>query len=351
VASTWSSPLRTAIIFLVVAAALVCGAAIAFAQTSRSDEQACRRRWQAISVRPDTYYGADAHPGGHGEVWAVGYWRERNFAQHPLIGYWDGTAWHEQRLARTGVLREVVAAGRGEAWAFGRTKGSDVLLRLRPSGATQVALPDQGSSDYWGTDIALTADGALWVDRRSGLHRRADAAWHRVGPWSGGSIMRGPDGGLWSFSVNLNTESVRRLTAAGWEVTPAPRPREKGLSLRDLAVVGNGDAFVAGESNAFTDDEEPLIWRWQKNAWFHWPAPQIANSGVASIAGNADGVWATIHVSGRRRDGPLLRWRNGKWVVVATNTSQPSVARAGDLTVVGRDVWVVDGSVGRYFCR
>jgi hypothetical protein len=283
-------------------------------------------------------------------AWAVG-----SVRSGVLITRWNGTAWQEARVPRTGAgstLTSVTAASARDAWASGTDGGGKPLI-LHWNGTTWTRTAGPGLSG--GTRLfsiaAVTPDKAWavgdFLGGYCGYQSAYIAGWNRsawqhqaspaVGPIS--AVTAGPAGQTWAVGGCLSTVIFRRETS-GWARVPSPSPADVGddaVSLLDGVIATSARnawavGAIAGTSN------RPLILRWNGTRWSQVPSPPVHGQLHAVAATSAGSAWAAGLTFARTRTASLLlRWNGVQW----TRVPCPGTGLTGLTATTASSAWAV----------
>jgi hypothetical protein len=262
-------------------------------------------------------------------AWAVG-----SVRSSALIIRWNGTAWQEVRVPRTGAgsaLTSVTARSARDAWASGSDGGGNPLI-LHWNGTAWKRTAGPGLSDgkhlfsiaAAAPDVALTVGGftgGYCGYQSSVIVGWKGSAWRlqnysAAGPLS--AVTAGPAGQTWAVGGCLSTVIFRREKSR-WVRVPSPSPADDaddGINLLNGVVATSAsNAWTVG-AIAGTDDR-PLILRWNGTRWSQVPTPPVSGQLHAVAATSASSAWAAgLAISRTRTASLLLRWNGTRWTRV-----------------------------------
>jgi hypothetical protein len=272
-----------------------------------------------------------------------------------LIARWNGTAWQEARVPRTGAgsaLTSVTAVSARDAWASGTDGGGKpLILHWNGTAWTRTAGAGLSGGKRLFSIAAVTSDVAWAVGGFPGgycgyqsafIVRWKRSAWRHQASLAAGplaAITAGPTGQIWAVGGCLSTVIFRRETS-GWARVPSPNPADVGddavsvldgviaTSARNAWAVG----FIGGTGN------RPLILRWNGTRWSQVPSPPVQGQLRTVAATSASSAWAAgLSFARTRTASLLLRWSGTRWARVPC----PGSGLTGLTATTASSAWAV----------
>lgn len=266
-------------------------------------------------------------------------------APAPVCGEWKVVATPEEW---TGAVPTAVdALGASNAWVIGAKPsfggardGSAVAMRWDGSTWAAEKLPDLGALGILPTlqSVAIAPAGDAWVV-----------------------------GHLRDSSGHANMPLVLRWSQGFWEahqvvLLDSFAPRQ--ALLRDVAVVGDEEAWAVGEAQTLVDapvgtfgtapvvsNADPFAARWDGKSWIEVPMPAAAGGRriiTAVAAGASNVVFAVgydVDLVTRTSYARIFRWDGSAWSVVSLPGAKKPGALYDVVALAADDVWAV-GAAG-----
>lgn len=311
--------------------------------------------WQQVAV-PDAAEMAGLRSvaaAGPGLAWAVGTeGLDRGTYGKPLSYLWNGTAWSRTDTADlgfNGFLMDVAANARGDAWAVGLDRESDLwhLCAWDGSGWERVPFPGEGAVGTSIHGITVTPDGDAWAvgtyENRSRTMYWNGRRWRWIRPLPSGNnnsavgVHRSRRGDVWIYGGGV---------CARWDGTWHEIPMEGHPDyVTGLLPVAADDIWLCGYNWILTGGRPPgaQLRHYDGATWRYVGTPFVAGelTGIVGderdrpdrIAGWEYPNWNQAH---------YLRWEGGSWVSERGPASASPVLMNGIARVPGtRQYWAV----------
>ncbi len=238
-------------------------------------------------------------------AWAVGV-RGRNAA----IMHWDGSGWKSEPVpsiaADSSALNTMSVINAQDIWAVGRANLQPLILHWNGATWTYVdaspvvayssqfsALAAVAANDVWAVGSALTApsgtthiiaehwDGHVWKVASAPQGATFDA------------ITASATGHVWGIiTTNDDTGQIIYWDGHTWLAKPTVDLSAPGLTLRTIAVGGEGVVWVAGSYfPAGANWAVPIVERWDGKSWSVVPSsqPEARGAWLTNLAVASDG--------------------------------------------------------------
>jgi hypothetical protein len=256
------------------------------------------------------------------DAWAVGY-RHSAGPYRTIIMHWDGRFWRQLLPSPAGLLYGVAAISSNNVWAVGSQGSRSLILHWNGTKWKQVASPDPAGTR---NVSALYAVAALSPAR----------VW-AVGEYSSGNVRK-------TLAVRWNGSRWRQVTS----------PNPAGTSGRNLNVLDSVTAlsrtnvWAVGYDGATSSDRNTLIEHWNGRVWKHVPSPNPGGSN-GSVLDDVTGVspanvWAVgFYGPSTAHLGLVVHWNGIGWTQVATPDlgDPPGPTLSGVTTTPAGEVWAV----------
>ena len=323
---------RAALVSLVVAAAICAVLAVPSGDAgsrSASRRGSCTPTWRNVPsprIREGTLESVAAL--STTDAWAVGGIVRRGgitggeiVSGSPLIEHWDGKRWSVSASPRiTGVLSDVAATSRRDAWTVGWNPRSAGPLVLHWDGTrwSQVTVPAEVRATR---AVAALSPRDVWVVGSSDLYRDVGEISH----W---------DGRRWA----------RVFT-------------KPDASLTDIAAISRRDVWAVGTATVASSDwDEALMVHWDGARWTSFVRRATSGNDYAWLsavgAASSTDVWAGggehMEEMSPPAIGPLMLHWDGKHWTYARLSGSGETEFAGIAPLSSEAVWAVSGNPWSY---
>jgi hypothetical protein len=255
------------------------------------------------------------------DAWAVGRSRGADEVIRALIEHWNGTAWRvtaNPAVGQSSELSGVAMVSAGNAWAVGSYGGASLN--------GDRALIEHWNGRSWTRVPSPHPGGVSWLTAVAVISAR--------NAWAVGVYENQAGGNDKAFTVHWNGRT--------WQRVPVPVTSTGVLS--GVAATGWNNVWAVGLSEKAVRQVMILHWNgrvWQRAA-YRGPAGSSYLSGVAA-AGPSD-VWAVGNTIRGTDVGPAftVRWNGRKWVRVPIPDAGTSVL-SGVAAISARNAWAAGG--------